>query len=149
MALKIGELAAKTGASPPTIRYYEQIGLLPPAHRIEGKQRRYDDGDVKRLTFVRRCREMGFPIEQVRTLANLMQDPERSCVEARDMGASQLAAVRAKLVELRELEQTMSEFVERCDAACAGGPGPDCLVLTDLTQPLAETGCGRGSGCTP
>jgi len=135
MALKIGRLAERTGTNAPTIRYYEQIGLLPRADRREGGQRTYDDDDVRRLTFIRRCRDFGFPIEQVRTLASLMGDRDRSCNEARDLAQEHLMAVRAKLVELQALERTIAGFVRSCDTACAGGPGPDCVILEDLAEP--------------
>lgn len=135
MALKIGALAERTGTNTPTIRYYEEIGLLPRPDRREGGQRSYGDEDVKRLTFIRRCRDFGFPIEQVRTLASLMQDRDRSCTEARDLAQEHLAAVRAKLVELKALERSIAGFVESCDATCAGGPGPDCVILEDLAEP--------------
>jgi len=135
MALKIGALAERTGTNTPTIRYYEEIGLLPRPDRQEGGQRSYGDEDVKRLTFIRRCRDFGFPIEQVRTLASLMQDRDRSCTEARDLAQEHLAAVRAKLVDLKALERSIAGFVESCDATCAGGPGPDCVILEDLAEP--------------
>lgn len=134
MALKIGDLAERTGATPPTIRYYEEIGLLPRADRRGGGQRCYDEADVKRLTFVRRCRDFGFPIDQVRTLASLLEDRDRSCLEARDLAREQLAAVREKLVELKALEHSLAGFVKSCDAACAGGPAPDCVILEDLAD---------------
>ena len=135
MALRIGGLAERTGTNAPTIRYYEEIGLLPPPARREGGQRCFDEDDVKRLTFIRRCRGFGFPIEQVRTLVSLMHDPARSCMEARDLAQDQLEAVRAKLVELKALERSIAGFVQTCDASCAGGPGPDCSILEDLTGP--------------
>jgi DNA-binding transcriptional MerR regulator len=135
MALRIGGLAERTGTNAPTIRYYEEIGLLPPADRREGGQRCFDEDDVKRLTFIRRCREFGFPIEQVRTLVSLMADPARSCMEARDLAQDHLDAVRAKLVELKALERSIASFVKTCDASCAGGPGPDCSILEDLAEP--------------
>jgi DNA-binding transcriptional MerR regulator len=133
--IKIGDLAEKTGTNPPTIRYYEEIGLLPPASRRPGGQRSYGGEDVKRLVFIRRCRDFGFPIEQVRSLLALMQDRARSCMEARDMAQAHLAAVRAKLVELKALERSVADFVRSCEASCAGGPGPDCVILEDLAAP--------------
>lgn len=133
--LKIGGLAERTGTSAPTIRYYEEIGLLRSADRQSGGQRVYGDADVKRLTFVRRCREFGFSIEQVRSLVALLQDPQSSCMHARDLAQEHLAAVRAKLSELKALERSMVAFVVSCDASCAGGPGPDCVILDDLSNP--------------
>lgn len=143
MSLKIGELAARTGANTPTIRYYEEIGLLPRARRHDGGQRRYDQDDVRRLTFIRRCRDFGFPIEQVRELAQVVDDPSRSCTEARDLAKQHLDAVRAKLVELKALERSIAGFVENCDASCVGGPGPECVILEDLAEPARFTIASR------
>jgi DNA-binding transcriptional MerR regulator len=133
--LKIGALAKRTGTNTPTVRYYEEIGILPRASRRDGGQRSYGDEDVKRLTFIRRCRDFGFSIEQVRTLVALVQDRDRSCTEARDLAQSHLNVVRAELGELRALERSIASFVESCDASCVGGPGPDCVILEDLGQP--------------
>ncbi|MFC3694194.1 MerR family transcriptional regulator [Chenggangzhangella methanolivorans] len=141
MELKIGELASLTGTNAPTVRYYEEIGLLPKPARRDGGQRSYGDGDVSRLTFIRRCREFGFPIERVRDLVGLLESPERPCVEARDLAAAQLAEVRKKLKELRALERSIADFVTRCDESCAGGPGSDCVILEDLARP--DCGCGH------
>lgn len=133
-ALKIGALAEQTGSSATTIRYYESIGLLPAADRQEGGQRRYGAGDVRRLIFIRRCREFGFSVEQVRALVGLVEDDARCCTEARDIAQAHLDRVRAKLAELRALEGEIGAFVERCDTACVGGPGPACVPLTELAH---------------
>jgi DNA-binding transcriptional MerR regulator len=130
--LRIGALAERAGTNAPTIRYYEEIGLLQPAGRQAGGQRAYGEEDVKRLTFIRRCRDFGFSIEQVRSLVALVQDRERSCMDARDLAQEHLAAVRAKLNELRALERSIAGFIATCDASCAGGPGPECSILEDL-----------------
>ncbi|MGZ2442195.1 MerR family transcriptional regulator [Sinorhizobium medicae] len=137
--LRIGEVAERTGTNTPTIRYYEEIGLLPRPDRQEGNQRRYGDDAVKRLTFIRRCRDFGFSIEQVRTLTSLVQDRSRSCLDARDLAQEHLTEVRVKLKELRELEKSIAGFVESCNVSCAGGPGPDCVILEDLgsMKPIA------------
>jgi DNA-binding transcriptional MerR regulator len=135
--LKIGALAERTGTNAPTIRYYEEIGLLRSADRQSGGQRVYGDADVKRLSFIRRCREFGFSIDQVRALVALVQDPQSSCMHARDLAQEHLAAVRAKSAELKALERSLAAFVASCDASCAGGAGPDCVILDDLSK-----GCG-------
>lgn len=75
-----------------------------------------------------------FSIEQVRTLVGLIQDPERSCLEARDLARDHLATVRTRLEEMKALERSIAAFVTECEAACAGGPGPDCVVLDDLRR---------------
>lgn len=140
--LKIGALAARTGTTSPTVRYYESIGLLPAADRGGGTQRRYDDADVRRLTFIRRCREFGFPVEQVRALVGLIDDPTSNCTEARDIAREHLDSVRAKLAELRALETMIAEFADRCDTLCAGGTGPNCVPLAELSRASADS---RGS----
>jgi DNA-binding transcriptional MerR regulator len=131
-ALRIGALADHTGTTAPTIRYYEAIGLLPHAGRQGGGQRRYGAADVRRLTFIRRCREFGFPVEQVRELVALVEDPARDCTVACDIGQAHLAVVRAKIDELQALEREIAAFVERCATTCAGGPGPECVPLAQL-----------------
>ena len=132
--MRIGTLAQRTGTSVPTIRYYESIGLLPPAARQEGRQRTYGDGDVDRLTFIRRCREFGFSVNQVRSLAALGGDRSRSCLELRDLAAAHLSDVRARISELEGLAVSLEAFVDTCDATCAGGAGPDCTILSDLSR---------------
>ena len=132
--MKIGALARRTGTNAPTIRYYEEIGLLRSANRQAGGQRVYGDADVKQLTFIRRCREFGFSIDQVRSLVALMQDPSRSCLHARDLAHGPLIAIRAKLAELKRLERSIAAFVASCDASCAGGPSPECVILDDLSK---------------
>lgn len=94
--MKIGELARRTRTNAPTIRYYEEIGLLPAPARRDGGQRSYGDGDSRRLTFIRQCRAFGFPIEQVRSLVALTEDQDRSCTEARSIAQVHLDAVRDK-----------------------------------------------------
>lgn len=131
--LSIGDLAEAAGVSPPTIRYYEEIKLIPPARRSAAGHRHYTREDVDRLTFIRRCRDFGFGIDQIRLLSSLALSPDRDCVEVRDIAAEHLAAVRSKVAELRSLERQLQEFVETCDAACCGGPGRDCVALAELT----------------
>ena len=133
-SLKIGALARLTGTNAPTIRYYEEIGLLPSAGRQAGNQRVYGEADVRSLTFIRRCREFGFSIEDVRELVALLRDPLSSCTDARDLAHTHLLTVRAKLAELKALERSIAGFVTSCDASCAGGPGPDCVILDDLSK---------------
>lgn len=144
MALRIGELARSTRTNPPTIRYYEEIGLLPPAARRAGGQRCYGEEDRRRLAFIRQCREFGFPIERVRSLVALTQDTRRSCLEARAIASDHLSAVRDKLAELQRLERHLADFIARCDAACAGGPGPDCVILQDMAEPGREHKRAKG-----
>ena len=132
--LRIGALAERTGTNAPTVRYYEEIGLLRPADRQASGQRTYGEEDVNRLTFIRRCRDFGLSIEQVRSLASIVENRNRSCADARDLVEEHLRAVRAKIIELKALEHSIFSFVLSCDTSCAGGPGPDCVVLNDLSK---------------
>lgn len=142
-SLSIGLVAAQAGCSVPTIRYYEEIGLLPLAPRTDGGRRHYGDAAVGRLTFIRRCRDFGFSIEQVRELVSLIDHPERPCVEVRDIAAARLEEVRDKLTELLALEASLSTFVASCETACSGGAVANCTMLDDLAQPIGP----RPSAC--
>jgi DNA-binding transcriptional MerR regulator len=130
--MTIGALSMQAQCAVPTIRYYEQIGLLPRPERAANGQRTYRDADLKRLSFVKRCRDFGFPIEQVRDLARLFEDGGRACVEVRDLAQGQLDQVRAKLDEMRQLEAKLAQFVAGCDASCVGGTTGDCVIIGDI-----------------
>lgn len=149
-SLSIGVVAKQADCTVPTIRYYEEIGLLPPAPRTGAGQRLYGEATVRRLLFVRRCRDFGFSIDQVRELVSLVDQPNRPCVEVRDIAAVHLEAVRGKLEQMKALEASLLAFVGSCDRACAGGPSIDCTILEDLAMPkekpqaLGEPGCCAG-----
>jgi hypothetical protein len=90
---------------------------------------------VRRLTFIRRCRDFGFTLEQVRELVGLVDQPDRPCLEVRELASTHLQRLRQKLLELQALEHSMAEFICSCDAACSGGPAIDCTILEDLAAP--------------
>jgi DNA-binding transcriptional MerR regulator len=138
--MSIGSLAGRSRCTVPAIRYYEQIGLLPRAERGAGGQRVYGEADFRRLTFIRRCRDFGFPIEQVRELVALIGSPDRDCVEAGNIARGHLDDVRRKLKELRALERSLKQFADDCAARCAGGPAEACVMLEELARPC----CGSG-----
>jgi DNA-binding transcriptional MerR regulator len=137
-ALTIGALAAAAGVSAPTIRYYEEIGLLPVPDRTAAGRRSYSRADVERLRFIRRSRDFGFSIDEVRRLANMSVTAAGDCTAVRDLAATQLRTVRERLAELRGLEQSLMGFVGLCDTACAGGPVRDCAVFEDLGAPASR-----------
>lgn len=145
--LTIGVLSAQTGANVPTIRYYEQIGLLPRPERAANGHRYYRDADLKRLTFIKRCRDFGFPIEQVRALVSLFEDGDRSCVEVRDMAQEHLNTVRMKQEELRQLEVTLVTFVESCTEACSTGTTRNCVIIEDLSAMESPLTQGASTSC--
>lgn len=136
--LTIGALAKAAEVSTPTIRYYEEIELLPPADRTGSGQRVYGEPDIERLTFIRRCRDFGFSIDQVRVLSGLSISADQDCSQVRNVAFAHLKKVRAKLDELRALATNLERFVEQCDISCSGGPGRDCVVFRDLGKPGAE-----------
>jgi len=127
-ALPIGELSRRTGCNIETIRYYERIGLLPsPARR--GRYRSYEPGDVARLGFVRRSRELGFTIEEIRALLGLAAGGHASCAEARHLAAAHLGDVRSRIADLRRMERVLAAAVRACDAGDSAG----CPLIDTLS----------------
>ncbi len=125
--LRIGALARRAGTTVPTIRYYEEIGLLRPAAR-SGGQRTYDNEDVRRRSFIRRCRDFDFSIDDIRTLLSLLQNG-KSCTEARELAEGRLVELRRRRLELQALEATIASLVTACANTCDGGAVPDCVIL--------------------
>jgi MerR family mercuric resistance operon transcriptional regulator len=126
--LAIGPVSKRTGCNIETIRYYERVGLLPAPVRSPGGYRLYGDKHVKRLTFVRRARSLGFSIDEVRTLLKLADERKRPCAEVRVVAAAHLEDVRAKIADLRAMERVLSETVARC----ADGKQSDCPLIEAL-----------------
>ena len=130
--IAIGALSQRTGCPIETIRYYERIALLPaPARR--GRYRSYGSEDVNRLTFVRRARELGFTLGEVRALLSLAAGGQGACAEARGIAAAHLAGVQAKIADLRAMERVLTDAVRRCDAGEALG----CPLIGVLTSGVA------------
>jgi MerR family transcriptional regulator, mercuric resistance operon regulatory protein len=130
--LSIGGLSQRTGVNIETIRYYERIDLMDKPPRTAGGHRSYATGHVSRLSFIRRARELGFGIEDIRTLLLLSERGHASCTEAREVAAAHLAEVRAKQNDLAKLENILAETVSQCDTRCADGNAPLCPVLEVL-----------------
>lgn len=139
--LTIGWLARRAKCSVPSVRYYEEIGLLPAARRLEGGHRVYDAEDVRRAVFIRRCREFGFSIIRIRDLLGV-SDGE-PCSAARDIAQTHLDEIRSKLRELTALEASLARFVSNCDTGCGGRAARDCSLFADLaTHDLYGNGDG-------
>ena len=126
--LTIGRLGAQAGVKVPTIRYYEQIGLLPEAHRSAGNQRLYGRATLDRLAFIRHARELGFSLEAIRDLLSLSDRPDQSCAAADAIAKAQLNAVKARIARLRALEAELHRMIDQC--AC--GTIKDCRVIETL-----------------
>jgi DNA-binding transcriptional MerR regulator len=135
--VRIGQLSSQTGCSVPTIRYYEQVGLIPRAVRSSARQRLYGAESVHLLQFIRLCRDFGFTIEQIRTLVSLTDKGDRDCIEVRDIAKAHLVTVREKLSELKNLELTLCRLIAACNSTCAGSPAPECSIFKDLTTGMA------------
>jgi MerR family mercuric resistance operon transcriptional regulator len=131
--LTIGRLAAAAGVGVETIRYYERIELMPRPQRTESGHRAYEAAHLRRLAFIRRARELGFGIEDIRALLALAEPSRASCAQVKEIARTHLDDVRAKLVDLAKLEQILSDTVSRC----SGGTVPTCPVLDmlDVARP--------------
>jgi len=129
----IGEAAARTGVKAATIRYYEQIGLVAPPVRTEGKQRRYGRDDLSRLNFIRHARALGFELDAIRDLLALSAEPDRPCVDADGIALRRLAEVDGRIAQLTALRAELKRMVEGCGHGRVG----DCRVIETLGAPIA------------
>ena len=123
-----GHLAKEAGCNIETIRYYERIGLMPPPKRSEGGYRLYGETDRRRLRFILRGRELGFSIEELRSLLSLVDGGSYTCGEVHELTLSHLGDIRTKIADLRRLEHMLAEV----SAQCAGGDVPDCPIVDAL-----------------
>jgi DNA-binding transcriptional MerR regulator len=133
----IGRAAEAAGCKVQTVRYYEQIGLLPRPERSRGNQRRYGKADVDRLLFIRHARGLGFPLDAVRDLLSMADRPEQSCAAVDAIARAQLDQVEQRIARLQALKLEL----ERMIAQCSGGRVADCRiieVLGDHSQRQAE-----------
>ena len=127
----IGDLSRRTGVKVPTIRYYEQTGLMAAPDRSEGNQRRYEPADLERLGFIRHARDLGLSIEAIRELITLSAHPERPCADVDRIAAEHLADVRARIARLTRLEEALARMVSACDGH---HPLGECKVIRSLTD---------------
>lgn len=132
----IGVLAGETGIKASTIRFYEQVGLMPPPLRTEGAWRVYGQAAAARLRFIKHAREFGFSLAQIRVLAGLADAPDRPCEQATQLARSQLAEVEVKLKRLRALRLELRRMAK----ACGGAGASDCHVIAALTGELGPAG---------
>lgn len=130
----IGGLASRTGTKINTIRFYEEIGLLPPPLRTGSGRRIYDGDDIHRLSFIRNARGLGFSINEIRSLIALSGEKDQKCVEARDLAARHLSEVEARLVRLEQLRDELKRV-----AACKGERASECSVIQAITGKIARS----------
>lgn len=131
--MRIGRLARECGVSVETVRYYERVGVLPPPSRGANNYRHYTEAHRARLGFVRRARELGFSLEEVRDLLALVDGGRYTCAQVRELAQAHLDAVRDRLRDLQRMEASLADLVAGCDGAGV----PACSLLDSL---FADTG---------
>ncbi len=129
-----GVVAARTGCHIETVRYYERIGLLPSPPRTEGGHRLYNEGLLRRLNFICRCRELGFTIKEVRDLLGLVDGGGYTCAEVKTITVDHLTSVRMKIADLRRLERVLKDMVAKCEEEEV----PACPVIDALFREKAR-----------
>jgi DNA-binding transcriptional MerR regulator len=126
----VGRLAHATGTKPVTIRYYEKIGLLPSVSRNSSGYRQYSVEDRDRLLFIRRCRGLGFSLDDIRELLGLADHHRASCAPVDAKVAEQLKQVRVRIRDLQGLEQELQRLL----SCCQGGVIKECRIIESLSQ---------------
>ncbi|HEV7370552.1 helix-turn-helix domain-containing protein [Arenibaculum sp.] len=127
--MTIGALGKATGTKPETIRFYEKVGILPQPERTAGNYRSYGEAHAARLSFVRKARELGFPLEAVRAMLALADQPNRPCGEVDALVVDQLQAVERKIADLERLRAEL----ERLAHQCRGGLVSECRIIEALS----------------
>ena len=136
--MRIGQVARASGASAKMIRHYESIGLVAPADRRASNYRDYSDEDVHRLRFIRRARDLGFPIERIRDLLALWSDRGRSSADVKRIALDHVTELEGRIAEMRSMAETLRGLAQ----ACAGNARPDCPIIEGLA------GCGSTGRAT-
>ena len=126
--MNIGKAANATGVSAKMIRHYEAIGLIAPGLRTEAGYRVYGDKDLHELRFIRRARDMGFSLEQIRALLSLWQDRGRASADVKRLAQSHIAELDGRIRELTEMRNMLMQLAE----ACQGDERPDCPIIAGL-----------------
>lgn len=133
-SISIGELSRRTSCNIETIRYYERIGVLPLPRR-RGRFRVYEANDATRLNFVRRARELGFTLDEIRALLKLAAGGRRTCAEVHDIGAKHLTDVRIRIADLKAMERALARAVLQCETRETA----DCPLITSLLSESSRT----------
>jgi MerR family transcriptional regulator, mercuric resistance operon regulatory protein len=129
-ALKRSDLARLTGCNLETIRYYESVGLMPDPPRNQAGHRRYGPKHVDRLKFIMRARELGFTMEEIRSLLSMTDKGNQTCADVEKLGRQHLSVVQTKIRDLQSIEAVLSSTI----AQCSGDSTPDCALLDILSS---------------
>src|SRR5690606_585518 len=127
-SMNIGKAAAASGVSAKMIRYYESVGLIPPARRTDSDYRVYSDDDVHVLRFIRRARDLGFSVDDIRELLALWRDKRRASADVKRIALGHVAELEARIAALQDMAGTLRRLAE----CCHGDARPDCPILGDL-----------------
>lgn len=130
--MNIGQLAKASGVNAKLIRYYESIGLIPPAERSESNYRVYRETDIHFLKFIKRSRKLGFGIPDIQVLLSLWQDSARSSAEVKELAQKHIQTLEAQMAEM----QAMLKTLKRLSQTCHGDERPECPILEELAQDL-------------
>lgn len=126
----IGEVSSVSGVKIPTIRYYEQSGLIPVPDRTEGNRRLYEQADIRRLIFIRHSRELGFEVDAIRALLQLQDNPDQPCTVADQLARERLIDVQQRIAKLNALQAELQKMLE----GCAHGRVDECRVIEVLSN---------------
>jgi Cu(I)-responsive transcriptional regulator len=139
--MQIGEVSAASGVSNKMIRHYESIGLIPPAGRRVSNYRDYGHHDVHRLRFIRRARDLGFSIDEIRDLLRLWGDTQRSSADVKALAEGHIAELDGRITQLVEMRQTLATLADACD----GDHRPDCPIIESLAGAALPASAPRRS----
>ena len=128
--MNIGQAAQASGVSAKMIRYYEQTGLIPEAHRTSSGYRAYSERDIHVLQFIRRSRDLGFSIAEISELLQLWQDHSRQSADVKRIALLHISDLRKKIKEMEQMATTL----EHLASCCSGDHRPDCPILADLEK---------------
>ena len=145
--MNIGQAAKTSGVSAKMIRYYEQIKLITPAHRTESSYRTYTENDINTLKFIRRARDLGFSVEQMKTLVALWRDKSRSSADVKAIALEHVAELERKAAAIQAMSRTLKHLAQHCH----GDDRPECPIIDDIAKaadddlPSVDTKFGRYS----
>ena len=129
--MSIGDAASQSGVPRKTIRYYEEIGLIAPAERLENRYRAYDEKDIQTLRFIQRARSLGFSLKEVADLLALYRDRRRASRDVKKLALAHVAELDRKIAELKAIRNTIADLAARCH----GDQRPECPILEELETP--------------
>ena len=126
----IGEMSRRTGVNIETVRYYEKIGLMPKPSRSEGGNRLYNDVQLQRLYFIKRCREIGFSQSEIRALLSMVDQDSVTCADVHSITTAHIADIKQKIKDLRKLEKVLTHMANECSR----GDVPECAIIEALFE---------------